>query len=48
LLPRVNGSHHGEEGGIALFSAPTHANAPLQAGLLRHLKGLAELSGDDF
>jgi predicted RNA binding protein YcfA (HicA-like mRNA interferase family) len=45
---RVNGSHHGKEGSIALLSAPIHANAPLKAGLLRHLMRLAGLSGDDF
>ena len=49
-LLRVNGSHHiyGKTGSAARISVPIHGNAPLKAGLLRHLAKLAEIAEEDL
>ena len=49
-LLRVNGSHHiyGKQGSAVRISLPIHGNAPLKAGLLRHLAKLAEIPEEEL
>jgi len=49
-LLRVNGSHHiyGKPGEVARLSIPVNGNAPLKAGLQRHLAKLAGLTDADL
>lgn len=49
-LLRIAGSHHiyGKAGEVARLSIPVHGNAPLKAGLQRHLMKLAGLSDADL
>ena len=48
LLLRVHGSHriYGKDGSLIRLSVPVHGDRPLNAGLLRHLLGLAGLPDD--
>ena len=48
-LLRITGSHHiyGKPGEVARLSLPIHGNAPLKAGLQRHLTKLAGLTDAD-
>jgi predicted RNA binding protein YcfA (HicA-like mRNA interferase family) len=50
VLLRVTGSHHvyGKAGERARLSIPVHGNAPLKAGLQRHLMKLAGITEDEL
>lgn len=50
VLRRINGSHHifSAEGNPSRISLPIHANAPLKAGLQRHLMKIAGIEDDEL